>query len=170
MRDEMDIGAAPSFEDCVQVGTDDYMERSRAESLRYIEAIKKKLGEPPPGARLKLKYNPHDFGTYISVVCSYDDGNPEGIAYAMLCESDGPKDWNDVVPLPRCVFEVEVECHATLTLTVEARTKSEAEVLAKAEARYLREGDITQFVSKLAFKPDGDAFARTPALKKEQPA
>jgi hypothetical protein len=34
----------------------------------------------------------HDCGTYLDVVCFYDEGT-EGEAYALRCESEGPTEW-----------------------------------------------------------------------------
>ena len=94
MRDFIFIGASPAEEDCVQLGTDNYYERARAECKRYIEAIRKKLGPEPEGAKLKIKRQPHDFGEYLEVVCYYEDTNEEATKYAFRCESDSPETWN----------------------------------------------------------------------------
>ena len=64
MRDYVSIGSAPSDEDCVAVGSEDYYKKARAECQRFIEVIRKKLGPEPSGARLVVKSFPHDFGTY----------------------------------------------------------------------------------------------------------
>lgn len=100
MRDSIDIGPAPCQEDCVQVGQENYERKARAECNRFIEAIRRKLGPEPEGAHLSVKSNPHDFGAYLSVVCSYDDENEAARQYAYRCESDGPKTWHDVEYVP----------------------------------------------------------------------
>ena len=53
------------------------------------------LGPEPDGARLAVKSNPHDFGTYLSVVCWYEPGNEPAIDYAFRCKSDGPAEWDE---------------------------------------------------------------------------
>lgn len=98
MKDYLDIGSTPWQEECAQVGTEGYWERARAECRRYIEAIKRKFGPEPQGARLAVKSNPHDFGDYLSVVCWFDEANEEARRYAFLCESDGPATWDDASP------------------------------------------------------------------------
>ena len=50
-RDYIDIGASPSDEDCVQVGSPDYERRAREECNRFIALIRKTLGEEPEGVR-----------------------------------------------------------------------------------------------------------------------
>ena len=97
MRDYISIGATPADEECAQVGTPDYAhaQKSREEGKRFIELIRKKLGEEPEGASLAIKSFPHDFGTYHEVVCYYDDNNEQAVEYAYKCESDAPLTWED---------------------------------------------------------------------------
>jgi hypothetical protein len=95
MRDYLELGPTPCNEPCAQVGEDDYTARAFAECRRYIECIRKMLGNEPDGARLGIKAFPHDFGNYHEVVCYYDDDNEEAVNYAFKCESDGPKTWCD---------------------------------------------------------------------------
>jgi hypothetical protein len=64
--------------------------------LAYIEAIRKKLGNEPEGARLAVKSFQHDFGTYQEVVCSFDTEIEGAIEYAYKCESDSPATWGEV--------------------------------------------------------------------------
>jgi hypothetical protein len=95
MRDYLNIGPTPCDEECQQVP---YVnpELARRESLAYIEAIRKKLGNEPTGAQLRIKSFPHDFGTYHEVVCYFDTELPESENYAFLCEGDSPATWSEV--------------------------------------------------------------------------
>ena len=135
MRDFMDIGSTPSDEPCAQVGEDNYMERAREECNRFIELIRKKLGEEPPGARLAVKSNPHDFGTYLEVVCHFEDSDEEARIYALRCESEAPRTWQDDQPLPKKQYSVVAYLSCRLTLTVEAESSHMAGIVAKAQAR-----------------------------------
>lgn len=94
--DYINIGSAPFDEDCVQVGDADYYRKSRIESKAFIHAIRKKLGPEPDRAMLRIKEFPHDFGSYIEVVCLYDENDEEATAYAMKCESESPATWEEV--------------------------------------------------------------------------
>ena len=94
MRDYIEIGPTPPEEDCAQVGTENYHKDSRKECERYIEAIRKKLGNEPALARLAIKVFPHDFGSYREVVCYYDDMDETAMKYAFDCESNGPMTWD----------------------------------------------------------------------------
>lgn len=96
MRDYINIGPVPPEEECAQVGSFDYNLKARKECERYIEVIRKKLGREPEGARLVTKSFPHDFGSYMEVVCYFDDKNRQSMNYAYACESDGPSTWDDV--------------------------------------------------------------------------
>jgi hypothetical protein len=101
-RDYIEIGSSPCDEECVQVSkTEDYLPAMRAERRRFLEAIRAKLGPEPPGARLAIKSNPHDLGQFLSVVCHYDDSDEEAQAYAFRCESNAPRTWSDVQPMPK---------------------------------------------------------------------
>lgn len=93
MREYLNIGPCPAEENCVQVGEHDYERRSRAECQRFIDLIRNKIGHEPPGAQLAIKSFPHDLGSYLEVVCYYDDEN--SAAYAFTVESDAPSMWND---------------------------------------------------------------------------
>jgi hypothetical protein len=91
----MDLGSAPPLEDCAQVGCDDYHDRARKECRAYINLLRRTVGEEPNGASLSVKSNPHDFGTYLSVVCLYDPAVPGALDYAFRCESEAPQEWDD---------------------------------------------------------------------------
>ena len=96
MRDLIDLGAAPSDEACAQVGSPDYYDHASKECLAYIRQLRRTLGQEPDGARLATARNPHDFGTYLSVVCHYDVNVPASIEYAFRCESAGPREWDEL--------------------------------------------------------------------------
>ena len=94
MRDFIDIGPTPAAEDCQQVGAPSYDPvAARKECFRFIDLIRKTLGTEPGSAQLAVKSNPHDFGSYLEVVCYYDDQDSVGEAYAFKCESSAPENW-----------------------------------------------------------------------------
>lgn len=96
MRDHIDIGSSPCDEECVQVEkTGAYLEPMRAECRRFLALIRVKLGPEPEGAHLSINSNPHDFGSYLEVVCYFDDENEEAQKYAYRCEAEGPRTWDD---------------------------------------------------------------------------
>lgn len=95
MRNTIDLGPCPAEEECAQVGDPDYREKALTECRRYIAAIRSKMGDEPEGARLRIKSNPHDFGSYYEVACEYDEDDEAAADYAWECESKGPKTWDD---------------------------------------------------------------------------
>ncbi|MFA5166670.1 MAG: hypothetical protein WC449_05295 [Candidatus Paceibacterota bacterium] len=97
MRDYINIGSTPPEEDCAQVGSEDYGNKSRLECCLYKLALRRFLGVEPEGALLQIKQFPHDFGYYKEVVCYYDDQLPASVDYAFSCESDGPLRWVDAL-------------------------------------------------------------------------
>jgi hypothetical protein len=96
MKDYIEIGSSPCDEDCAQVGEADYERKARTDCTLYIGAIRKKLGKEPQGARLAIKKFAHDFGTYMEVVCHYDDNFQKAEEYAFKCESEAPTTWKEV--------------------------------------------------------------------------
>jgi hypothetical protein len=96
MKDYLNIGSSPPDEDCVQVGSTCYTQRAQIECDKYIEALRKKLGDEPEGAWLQVRTFSHDFGNYAEVVCNYDTDIPESFEYALKCEGEGPLTWAEV--------------------------------------------------------------------------
>ena len=93
--DHLDLGSVPSDEDCAQVGVDDnYPVRAKRECRALINQLKRACGEPPPGARFRIMANPHDFGTYYSVVIDFDPEDAEAVAYAYRCDEESPREWD----------------------------------------------------------------------------
>jgi hypothetical protein len=96
MTDYINIGSAPWSEECAQVGTDDYPERSRRECVAFLHQIRRIVGPEPPGAVLVIKSFPHDFGSYREVCCRYSDENEAAMDYAFACEGHrGLDQWDD---------------------------------------------------------------------------
>jgi len=98
MRDFIDLGiTTPPEEDCAQVGSKsyDYYERARREARAFINQLRRLLGPEPPNARLGMKSHPHDFGSYLTVVCHYDVEDPLAAAYAEGCDIECPTEWDE---------------------------------------------------------------------------
>lgn len=93
---DFDYGCCPPDErECAQVGDIDYYEAARAQCQRYIELIRKLIGPEPKGCKLKIKSNPHDFGSYLSVICLVDDDeNEECMSYALYVDNNLPGEWD----------------------------------------------------------------------------
>lgn len=92
--DTLEIGPVPADEDCEQLGPNYNASKARAECNRFIDLIRKVVGPEPTGARLIVKSNLHDFGTYLEVNVKYDDQNPEAVEYALKVESSAPTAWD----------------------------------------------------------------------------
>jgi hypothetical protein len=81
MRDYVVIGSTPTEEDCAQVGSADYATKARKECARFVAQIQRHYPEPD-GGYLKIKSNPHDFGT------SYEVDDEEASRWAYDIEGD----------------------------------------------------------------------------------
>ena len=95
MRDYLSIGPVPANEECEQLGTNYNPSKARKECNTFIAQLRRQFGNEPDGARLSVKSNPHDFGTYLDVVCYYDDDMPESVEYAFKCEGEASPNWDD---------------------------------------------------------------------------
>lgn len=92
----VDIGPCPYEEDCAQCGIDpDFAERNTAECRALANQLKRQFGEPPEGAHLRVKSNPHDFGSYREVVCKTEVDDEAAMAYAYRCQENLPARWDD---------------------------------------------------------------------------
>ena len=86
VKDSLYIGEGPWEEPCPQVGEDGYAYRAREHIRRYIEQIRRHYGNEPDCARMFVKANPHDFGTYYSLECEFE--GDEATEYAFALERD----------------------------------------------------------------------------------
>jgi hypothetical protein len=89
------LGCAPYNEDCVQTTDGDYSSKGRDECNRYIELLRKKFGNEPQGARLKIARERHDFGYYYDVAIDVDTDIEEAIEWAFNIERNAPANWDD---------------------------------------------------------------------------
>jgi hypothetical protein len=95
MENYLVLTPAPTEEDYVCVGEEDYMSRARTECQRFITLLRRKFGPEPEGARLAVKSFLHDFGNYLDVVCYFDEALLESVEYALHCEDNLPATWDD---------------------------------------------------------------------------
>lgn len=96
-KDFVYVGSCPSEEDCVQVWDGvEYWAAMRKECRAYVLALKRKLGEPPDGARLVVKAERHDFGGYYEVVGEAELVKAEAWEWVLKCEAEGPRTWAEV--------------------------------------------------------------------------
>jgi len=95
VKDYMTISPAPTEEDCAQVGSSNYEERSRIECKVFLAQLRRQFGDEPGSASLATKSFTHDFGSYREVVCYYDDEDEEEKDYAFRLESETPAEWDE---------------------------------------------------------------------------
>ena len=92
--DYLEIGSSPCAESCAQVGIEDYERKAKKECRALMNQLIRIHGEPPPTAKLVIKGNSHDFGTYYELRCVYAIDNEAGTNYALACENL-PEYWDD---------------------------------------------------------------------------
>lgn len=89
--DALSLGPIPGNETCVQVGVDDYRRLARAECQRFINLCRELFGNEPDGARYKIVFENHDYGSYADVEITYC--NEIGMFYAYHVERNLPVNW-----------------------------------------------------------------------------
>lgn len=87
MREYLEIGCTPLEEDCLPAGHP----LARAECYIY----KRQLERAFPDAKIGVRSNPHDFGTYYECVAYYDDEDEHQLDQALAVEGDSPMSWDD---------------------------------------------------------------------------
>ena len=93
-NDYMELGPTPLEESCAQVGADNYFEQARKECRAYIAQLRRVFGAEPEGARLVIRGNSHDFGTYYEVAVKYDCDDEKATRYAFKLEAEQPATWD----------------------------------------------------------------------------
>lgn len=93
--DYLELGPVPSNEHCEQVGPNYNESRARLECRVFIKQLRRMFGEEPIGARLRVKSNPHDFGSYLEVAVYYDPNVEESVEYAFKLEEEYPENWDE---------------------------------------------------------------------------
>jgi len=96
----LNLGTVPYDEPCAQVGQPGYHEKANKECLRFMSLIRKKFGNEPEGARLKVKWYQHDLGSYADVIILYietfeDEDDTISERYAYEIEGNLPATWDD---------------------------------------------------------------------------
>ena len=97
MKDYIYLGSSPANETCVQTTDPDYGVKARAECDRYIALLKRTYSEAHNGAecpaRIRVKGEAHDFGTYYEVVAAYSDDDREAMKAAFWLDENAPTEW-----------------------------------------------------------------------------
>lgn len=103
------IGCTPLEEPCAQIGvTADAQRYNKIECRAYIAALRKKFGDEPEGARLTVKSESHDFGTYREVICFYNLDDVASVEYAYRCET-GLETWDEVGMEPPVRYDEQAQ-------------------------------------------------------------
>lgn len=95
----VELAATPVDEPCAQVGDPDYGEKARRECRAYVAQLKRIVTaagkEVPPGARIVVKTNAHDYGTYHEVAVRFCEDDEEACDFAFWLENNQPATWDD---------------------------------------------------------------------------
>lgn len=64
-----------------------------------IELLRGRFGMEPYGFAFRLKNNPHDFGSYLSIELTFNDEIEQAVDYAYRLEGNWPRLWTDNQPI-----------------------------------------------------------------------
>jgi hypothetical protein len=96
MRDYLDLDPVPVDEPCASVGQPDYWPRARLECRAFINQLERAFPDAvAAGVYFKIKSNPHDFGSYLSVQVVYDDDDEAQTEWAYMIEDELPIAWDE---------------------------------------------------------------------------
>ena len=93
MKKDLSLGQTPRDEPGAQMGEAGYRVQALKECARFIALLRQTFGPEPDGARLHVRWFPHDCGAYVEVVCDYDTELPDAVDYAYRCEAEAPTTW-----------------------------------------------------------------------------
>ena len=96
MRDFLDLSPVPIDEPCAQVGPGDYMPRMRAECKAFVSQLERAFPDAlAAGVYFRIRSNPHDFGSYLSVEACFNDEDEAQTEWAYTIENEIPEAWDD---------------------------------------------------------------------------
>jgi hypothetical protein len=96
MKDYLDLDTVPCDEPCASVGQPDYSKRARLEARAYVAQLERAFPlAVDAGVYFRVKSNPHDFGSYLSVQVVFDDEDEAQTEWAYTIESELPNTWDD---------------------------------------------------------------------------
>jgi hypothetical protein len=96
MRDYLDLDTVPCDEPCASVGQPDYSTRARLEARAYVAQLQRAFPDAvAAGLYFRIKSNPHDFGSYLSVQVVFDDDDEAQTEWAYMIEDELPIAWDD---------------------------------------------------------------------------
>ena len=138
-RDYLTIGTTPTGEDCAQLGSPDYYEKTKIEARVFIKMIERLFPEEmnDSGLSIRLKGFTHDFGTYHEICLGYnvsteEDEDGEIILTsseqaALTIDNNLPESWDEIA-----LRELEKEGYYKPMMEVVHNTPVKERVLKKA--------------------------------------
>lgn len=94
MKNQIEIGSAPSDEACAQIGDPNFDQQNRRECRAFLDQIRRVFGEPPDGCQLKIVSNRHEYGVYREVAVVFDERNEASIEWAFRVDEEAPRTWD----------------------------------------------------------------------------
>jgi|GEM_PF-979425 len=100
----IELGFAPSGENCVQVGQPNYPEQARKECNRFIRQLKRQLPIPEKlegDVQYQVRSNPYEGSDgsdtpYLEVVVRFNPENPKALDFACNAERKVPEFWDTI--------------------------------------------------------------------------
>lgn len=88
------LGPTPAEEDCAQMGKDDYQLLARKEGKAYINQLRRLFPHLLGTIDFRMKFFPHDFGSYGEVCVIFDNDNEAAVAAMIEVDNNIPSEWD----------------------------------------------------------------------------
>ena len=96
MKDFLDLSPTPTDEPCAQVGPGDYMPQMRTECNAFRAQLERAFPlAVEAGVYFRVKSNPYDAGSYLSVQAVFDDEDEAQTEWAFTIEGELPEAWDE---------------------------------------------------------------------------
>lgn len=89
------LGTVPAGEAPASPSESDYAGRAFWQCRRFIALLRHAIGPEPAGARLRVRRSEQDLDPYLEVVIEYDNESTPAHAYAIRCDHDAPRQWDE---------------------------------------------------------------------------
>jgi hypothetical protein len=89
------LGTVPAGEAPASPSESDYTGRAFGQCRRFIALLRRTIGPEPDGARLRVRRSEQDLDPYLEVVIEYDGESIPAHAYAIRCDHDAPRRWDE---------------------------------------------------------------------------
>jgi len=117
MRDVITLGPAPAGEPWARIDQCGYAVRAHAHCSAYMRQLRRQFGSEPPGAELQEIAVSIPGGSCLMVVCYFETGHVDALAYALRCDTDALTTWDAEARRELAAYECNESIDPVATIT-----------------------------------------------------